>query len=148
MKPIVLGTGLLIAACISTASARQTATAPQEPAHKVYVLTGCLESGTSDSFFKLTGSSAVGQAPPSTSKEAAVNSVYELQPISGVGEEGISRETLQSHAGKRIEVTVRPMEVSPPTSSPSPSTAPKAKPEEQAPQRYTVIKIRRVADTC
>jgi hypothetical protein len=148
MKPIVLGTSLLIAACISTASARQTATPPQEPAHKVYVLTGCLESATPPSSFKLTGSSAVGQAPPSSSREPGVNSVYELQSVSGVGEEGISRETLQSHAGTRVEVTVRPMEVSPPASSPSPSTAPKVKPEEQAPQRYTVIKISRVADKC
>jgi hypothetical protein len=148
MKPIVLGTSLLIAACISTASARQTAPSPQEPAHKVYVLTGCLENATPPSSFKLTGSSAVGQAPPASSKEPGVNSVYELQSVSGVGEEGISRETLQSHAGTRVEVTVRPMEVSPPASSPSPSTAPKVKPEEQAPQRYTVIKISRVADKC
>ena len=107
-----------------------------------------MDSRPPPSSFQLTGSAAVGQAPPSTSKEPGANSVYELQPISGVGEDGISRETLQNHAGKRVEVTVRPVEVLPPTSSPSPSTAPKAKPEEQAPQRYTVIKISRVADKC
>jgi hypothetical protein len=153
MNPIVSGVGLLIMCWMAATSAQQTPAPTTEPAHKVYVLTGCLEGGAPASSFKLTGSSAVGQPPPASSSSAASkssgqSSAYELQPISSVGEQGINRERLQSHVGKRVEVTVRPVDSLSPAGSSSTSTDTKAKPEEQPPQRYTVIKISRLADSC
>ncbi len=149
MKPIVSGVGLLIVFCAATSSAQRTPTAAQEPAHQVYVLTGCLEDGTPMAPFRLTGSTSVGQLPPAgSSKETGATGVYALQPISSVGEQGVNREGLQSHVGRRVEVTVRPGEVSPPTSSSTAATDTKAKRDEQAPPRYTVIKIDRLADAC
>ncbi len=70
-----------------------------------------------------------------------------LQPVASVGEQGISRERMQSHVGARVEVTVRPVEILPSAPSPA-STDSKNKPEEPAPPRYTVIKIGRLADSC
>ena len=148
MKPIVFGTFLLIACGSATPFAQRTPAPTQEPAHKVYVLTGCLQDGTPIAPFKVTGSSPIGQPPPAITSKAGDRDAYELQPISSVGEQGINREVLQNHVGSRVEVTVRPAEVAPPTSSSTPATDTKAKPAEQAPQRYTVIKINRLADSC
>ena len=149
MKPIVSGLGLLIVCCVTTLSAQRTPTAAQQTAHNVYVLTGCLEDGGPMAPFKLTGSTSVGQPPPaSTSKDTGATGIYALQPISSVGEQGVNREGLQIHVSKRVEVTIRPVEVSPPTSSSTATTDTKAKPDEQTPQRYTVIKINRLADSC
>jgi hypothetical protein len=149
MKPIVSGIGLLIVCCVMTLSAQRTPAPAQQPAHNVYVLTGCLEDGTPEIPFKLTGSTSVGEPPPArASKEPGAAGVYTLQPISSVGEQGVNREALQSHVGKRVEVTIRPVEVSPLTSSSTAATDTKAKPDEQAPRRYTVIKINRLADSC
>ena len=148
MKPIVSGLGLPIMCCVTTLSAQRTPTAAQQPAHNVYVLTGCLEDGGPMAPFKLTGSTSVGQPPPaSTSKDTGPTGIYALQPISSVGEQGVNREGLLSHVSKRVEVTIRPVEVSPPTSSTA-TTDTKAKPDEQTPQRYIVIKINRLADSC
>jgi hypothetical protein len=155
MKLIAFGLGVLLACWIVTPSAaQQTPDTTKEPAHNVFVLTGCLEGGAAASAFKLTGASAVGQpprptppGPSSAGATAGTTSVYELQPISSISEQGINREGLQTHVGKRVEVTVRPVEA-PATTPSSGSTATKVKPEEQAPQRYTVIKIGRLADSC
>ena len=126
----------------------QQAPSPTEPAHKVYVLTGCLEGSSAEAPFRLTGASAVGQAlpprPATTQSKAETPDVYLLQPVSGVGEQGINRERLQTHVGARVEVTVRPVD---PLPTPA-ASAPKDKPQEPAPQRYTVIKIDRRADSC
>ena len=35
-----------------------------------------------------------------------------MLPVASVSEQGINRETLESHAGGRVEVTVRPVETS------------------------------------
>jgi hypothetical protein len=152
MKQITFTAGLLLASLIASA-AQQTPAPTNEPAHNVFVLAGCLEGATATSPFKLTNSTAVGQAPPPTASRSSAavavsnaDGVYELQAISGITEQGISREQLQSHVGKRVEVTVRPVEVSPATSATSTDTA--AKPKEPTPQRYTVIKINRLADSC
>ncbi len=155
MKPIIFGTGLLVSCWIAVPLAQQPPASTTEPAHKVFVLTGCLEGGPAPtSVFKLAGATAVGQAPQATRgatssarASSGTSDSYELLPIAGVGEQGIKREELQSHVGKRVEVTVRPVEASPA----APSSAAKdanAKPEESAPQRYTVTKITRLADSC
>jgi hypothetical protein len=138
-------TSLLLIVWIA-ALAGQQQPAPAEPAHKVYVLTGCLEAGDAPSAFRLTNGSAVGQPPPQA--QSAKPGIYLLQPVTSVGQQGISRERLQVQTGARVQVTVRPVEVLPDASTPSVSTDSKAKPAEPVTPRYTVTEIKRVADSC
>jgi hypothetical protein len=153
MKPIAFATvavltGWMSASAQQPKAAQQTASPPNEPAHKIYVMSGCLEiESGSTSAFRLTRAQPVGQAPPSagtaTSKD---DRVYELQPVSNFGEQGISRDRLKSHVGKRVEVTVRPVDVAPaPASPPRPTDG--AEKKEQPP-RYTVVMINQLADSC
>ena len=145
-----IGTSILLICWIVAAMAQQPPAPSPEPAHQVYVLTGCLAGSAATSSFKLTGASAVGQAPPrraSSPSAATTSDEYVLEPVSSIGEQGISRERLQAHAGARVEVTVRPVGVLPSAPS-SVSTDSKDKPGETAPPRYTVIKINRLADSC
>jgi hypothetical protein len=153
MTRISMGTSVLFLLWMAALTAQQQPTPTTEPAHKVYVLTGCLEADVAKSSFRLTGGSAVGQAPParrSSASPAETTGVYLLQPVSSIGEQGISRERLQGHVGARVEVTVRPVETLPSTPSSTSSTSrdPKDKPQDPAPPRYTVIKIGRLADSC
>ena len=155
MRTLVFGT-VVLTGWIAAPSAQQAPSSPNEPAHKIYMMTGCLDIGSeSTSAFRLTRAEPIGQAPPAPSAGTTATSrnttVYELQPVSNFGEQGISRERLKSHVGKRVEVTVRPVEVTPATTSPSSpptSTAVAEKPEQPAPQRYTVITISQLADSC
>jgi hypothetical protein len=150
---LVLSLVPILASWITVTSAQQQPSTTNEPAHKVYVAIGCLEGGAeSNSAFKLTGAKNVGQSPTSTPGSAAASQtdiVYELQPVSSVGEEGISRERLQSHVGKRVEVTIRPVEVAPaqPSSSTN-ATSGAEKPKQPVPERYNVVKISEVAASC
>jgi hypothetical protein len=134
--------------------AQQLPSPPNEPAHKVYVITGCLARGsTSTSAFTLADATAVGQAPPgdpsNTDAEAAAGTrSYDLQPVSSVGEQGINRETLESHIGNRVEVTVRPVEASIATPTTGTPNTPAAKPEQATPRPYTVVKIGKVPGSC
>ncbi len=146
----VTGVGLIFQ--IAAVSAQQPA--PAEPAHQVYVISGCLEHGSAaTSVFKLVDATAVGQMPPNASKTdggaAAGDGSYEVLPVSSVSEQGISRETLESHVGRRIEVTVRPIEaqvVPPSATATSKPTAPKG--EQSLPPRYTAVKINKVLGAC
>ena len=151
MRAIVFGTVVGLTSWIAALSAQQAPSPSSEPAHKIYVMTGCLEVGSAPtSVFRLTGAKNVGQAPPATSAGSTAASrtdmVYELQPVASLSEQGINRETLQSHVGKRVEVTMRPVEVPPPSPAP-PATTTATKPEQPAP-RYTVAKISRLAESC
>jgi hypothetical protein len=152
MRRNIIGAGVLLIWWAAVPGAQQQPAAP-EPAHKVYILAGCLEVGTTPpAGFRLTGGSAVGEAPPVRTPPPSTPGtagVYLLQPVSGVGEQGISREQLQSHVGARVEVTVRPVELlrSAPQASSVDSADSKGKPEEPAP-RYSAIKISRIADSC
>ena len=141
-----MGTTFFLIGWIAALAAQQLPAPTTEPAHKVYVLTGCLEAGTATSAFRLTGGSAVGQPPPPP--RTATSDVYLLQPVSGVGQQGISRERLKAHIGARVEVTVRPVEVLPDSSTSSVSKDAKQKPAEPETPRYTVTEIKRLADSC
>jgi hypothetical protein len=144
MKPIV-ALAVVFSSAIAAPSAQQAQAPASEPAHKIFVLSGCLTgSPAATGPFKLTGAVPVGQPPhakPSVGPDA--KDVYELLPVSGITEQGLDRKELQAHVGKKVEVTVRPVEVQP-AQSPSSSTTPTtstAKPAEPAPVRYTVSKI-------
>lgn len=154
MKQTSLAAALMVmvACAIATAAQRTQLPAPtNEPAHNVFVLTGCLASGNAPSAFKLTNASVIGQAPPRSSASATSSKdaeVYDLQAAASVSQEGLSREKLQADVGAKVEVTIRPVET---TSPPPPLTTPKdgaEKPAELPRQRYTVIKLNRLADAC
>jgi hypothetical protein len=150
MKPIV--EGLVLGFAISTTAlfaAQPPAQTPvKEPAHKVYMLTGCLTGSPAPTGpFKLTGAAAVGQAPvEAAAAGSSTKDAYELLPVMGLTEQGLDREELQTHVGKRVQVTVRPVEVQPNQSASTPS--PSAPKPEASPQRYTVTRIKPLGTTC
>ena len=148
MKPSFFATAVLLAGWITAPAAQQKPAPVNEPAHKVYVLTGCLEGGPSGAVFKLTRAASVGQTPPAPVPASTTpRDSYELLPIANFGQQGIDREGLQSHVGRRVQVTVQPVETSPATPSPA-AGAKEVKPDEAPPQRYTVTKIGQLAESC
>ena len=148
MKPTLVGLALVCAGATVASTAQQPQEQKNEPAHKIYVLTGCLTGGTAPTApYKLTAAVAVGQAPAEAKPGAGIKDEYELLPTTGLTEQGIAREELQKHVGKKVEVTVRPVEVAPAKSSAPAATTSTAKPEE-APQRYTVTKIQVLTTAC
>lgn len=143
----------LVLMCLIAAPAAQRSEAPaNQPAHNVFVLTGCLERVNAPSAFRLTRAAPVGQAPPQSSAPAAAtdktDDVYELQATSSVSEQGLSSEKLLPDVGARVEVTVRPVEMTSPAPPTSGSTDSAKKPAESPRQRYTVVKINRLANSC
>ncbi len=149
MKPMPVGVAIILCGAASAMAAQQPAPKPNEPAHKVFVLTGCLRTDArATPAFKLTGAVPIGQAPERPASSSGTNDVYELQPVSGLTEPGLGKAALESHAGKQVEVTVRPVEVVP---GPSPSTSSAAQPakvEGPTRPRYTVTAIKPAAGTC
>ena len=155
MKRTVLAMSLAMACGIITSAAVQrTPDSQNEPAHNVFVLTGCLEQGDAPSTFRLTRASSTGQLPPRANatppvKDAKDENAYELQAATSVSEQGLNREQLQTDVGARVEVTIRPIEAAaaaaPLTTS---SSATEKKPTDSPRQRYTVIKLARVGGSC
>jgi hypothetical protein len=162
MKRMTFATALILPCWIAAISAQRTSEPPNprtpqpanQPAHNVFVLTGCLEKGDAPSSFRLTRASAVGQTPPRANAtppaiDTKGENAYELQATSSVSEQGLSREQLQTEVGARVEVTIRPVEApsgSPPLTTASP--AGEKKPAESPRPRYTVVKISRVGGSC
>ena len=65
MRAIVFVTGAVVILQVAASLAQQSPSPPNEPAHKVYVMTGCLERGSAQAaVFQLADSTAIGQAPP------------------------------------------------------------------------------------
>ena len=151
MKQMTLAASLLVACSITTPAAQQRQAPTNEPAHNVFLLTGCLERGDTPTGFKLTRASAVGQPPPRPTTSAAgtkSEDVYELQATSSVSEQGLNSEKLQPEVGKRVEMTIRPVEAALPAPPQPAATNAAEKPKEAPRQRYTVIKFERLADSC
>jgi hypothetical protein len=145
---------LAMACGVTSAAAQQTPQSRNEPAHNVFVLTGCLERGDAPSSFRLTRATSTGQLPPRSNatppaKDAKDDDAYELKAKSSVSEEGLREEQLETDVGARVEVTIRPVEAAaaaaPLTTS---STAAEKKPTQSPRQRYTVIKLARIDGSC
>ena len=142
-------------ALFSATPSAQQPTAPAagaEPAHKVYLLTGCLEATTDPRpGFKLTDASAIGQQPSAASAEAVavgtsgVKRSYELRAVASLTEHGMKAEALKAHVGQRVEIEVRPAEV---TASPAPASVNPAAPVAPEPERYIVTTMKRVIGAC
>lgn len=156
MSLVVAAAGLAVLSAHDSQSLAQQSP-PAEPAHKVYVMSGCLERASAPaSVFQLTDATPIGTPPPAERSNRDAEGVggtrsYELLPVSSVSEQGINRETLEGHVGNRVEVTVRPVEISSPASTTSSSnTAPKVQPkvEQAPPRRYTVVKIGKASGSC
>ena len=66
MRSIVFATGIVLILQVAASFAQQSPSAPaNEPAHKIYVMSGCLEGGSAaTSLFKLADATSVGQTPP------------------------------------------------------------------------------------
>ena len=155
MKRTTFAASLVLVSWITAPAAQRTPQPTNEPAHQVFKMTGCLEQGDAVSAFRLSGASAIGQAPPRSSTSAAATDaknaeVYELQATSGVSEQGFSSEKLQPEVGKRVEITIRPIEQLAPAPPPSTSASTDTvkKPTESPRQRYNVITLNRLADSC
>jgi hypothetical protein len=158
MKMIVFGGALAMAWCVAAPFAQQQPAPTQkaEPAHKVYVLTGCLNPGASaTAAFKLTDASSIGQAPAGAAESGAVGTSgqkpsYELRPASGANAQGLDADALNAHAGRRVEVTVRPVDVAEPAAPTAASGAVQAPKsiEPPAPERFTVTAIKRATGSC
>ena len=151
MKQMTLAVGLVVTFGITAPVAQRSPAPTEQPAHQVFVLNGCLERESAPTAFRLTRASAIGQAPPRPSTSAASTQdgdVYELQATTSVSEQGLTSEKLLPEVGARVEMTIRPVEAA--LSAPPPSRPANAadKPAESPRQRYTVIKINRVADSC
>ena len=154
MKQTVLAMSLAMACGVTSAAVQRTPDSKNEPAHNVFVLTGCLERGDAPSSFRLTRASATGQLPPRSNatplvRDAKDEDAYELHAASSGSEQGLSQEQLQADVGARVEVTIRPIEAAtgaaPLTTS---STAAEKKPSESPRKQYTVVKLARVGGSC
>lgn len=159
MKSSLLGSAIIIASCVAVPFAQeQRAPAPKaEPAHNVFVLTGCLMADAKEpaATFKLTDATSIGQPTPGragisgavgTSGQTAT---YELRPVSGVSAQGLDAAALKEHLGHRVEVVARPVESS---AAPAPAAglaaAETAKPKERQIERFTVTEIKQVVGRC
>ena len=131
-----------------------------EPAHKTVLLTGCLGRANPDSAFTLTNATTVSRTTPeqvSSSSAGPAGSkrtpetVYELMPVSGVGESGVDGEELGRHIGQRVEVTARPIEEAPAAAPQSKAVPAQPRtPEDQAAARIrlTVTAIKSLGAPC
>jgi hypothetical protein len=150
MKQMTFATGLALVWCAATLAGQQAAAPPNqvEPAHKVFVVTGCLERGSAPSAFRLTRASAVGQVAPPASPNGEDGNAYDLQATSSVSEQGFSNEKLLPEVGTRVEVTIRPVEVTSPAPPRTVTPGAAEKPVETPRPRYTVVMLERLAGKC
>lgn len=151
MKQMTFAVGLALAWCAATLAGQQAAAPPNqaEPAHKVYVVTGCLERGLAPTAFRLTRASAVGQVAPPASPDGEGGNAYDLQATSSVSEQGFNNEKLLPEVGRRVEVTIRPVEGAASPAPPRPATPSAAERPVDTPRpRYTVVMLERVAGKC
>jgi hypothetical protein len=151
VKKTILGSAVAFAWCVAVPFAQQqpAPAAEPEPAHKVFLLNGCLEMTDAPvPTFKLTDASPIGRAPTRAGEPGAVGTSgqkasYVLQPESGVHAQGMDAAALKARAGQRVEVTLRPVEK--PAEAPPASDAPRFEP---APERFTVTAMKRATGRC
>ena len=157
MRNLIFGSIVAVACSAVPFAQEQRTPAPKaEPAHNVYVLTGCLMSdAVAAPTFKLTDATSIGQPPPARAGIAGAvgtsgqKATYELRPVSGVSAQGKDADALKAHVGHRVEVVVRPVE-SPAPAGPAAglASAETAKPVEPALERFTVTEIKRATGRC
>jgi hypothetical protein len=159
MKRIVLGTVVAVAWCVAAPLAQQQpANGPKtEPAHNVFVLTGCIAAGPAAkpaAAFTVTDASFIGQRPAVTSAEAGTagtsgqKASYELRPVTGVGGQGLDADELKAHLGQRVEMLVRPVDTPAAPRAAKPAEVQPATPIEPSAEQFTVTEIRRVIGSC
>ena len=154
MHCIPLATAAVFMLATAVPFALQQTTSPPKSAHSTFMLVGCLEAPIDQtSPFKLTGAVPVGQAPPSHRPRASAGDgkggvSYDLQPTSGVNQQGLDAAALKRHVGQRVQVTVRPIDtVAAPPSSQTSATREAVTPEP-APERFSVTAVDIVSGPC
>ena len=157
MKSLILGSIAAASFVAAPMAQDQRAPAPKpEPAHNVYVLTGCLMTdAVATPVFKLTDATSVGQPTPGRAGIAGAvgtsgqKATYELRPVTGVSAQGLDGAALKEHLGHRVEVIVRPVEsAAPPAPAAGLAAAETAKPKEPQIERFTVTEIKRAVGRC
>ena len=156
MKTTILGSAVAFTWCVAAPFAQQQS-APNPPAHNVFVATGCLTAVADPAAaFKLTDASSIGRAAPTQAAESGavgtsgLKTSYELQPASGVNAQGMDADALKAHVGQRVEATLRPIQTTaapatPPTAA---SLGVAVKPIDAPPERFSVTAIKRVTGSC
>lgn len=158
MKKIFFGIVAAAGWCVAAPFAQEQpspSTKAAEPAHNVFVLTGCIKEGSEATpTFKLTDASSIGQPVPGRAASADAvgtsgqKTSYELRPVSGLNAQGLDANALKAHLNERVELVARPIEAPAPAPSASLAQAQTAKPAEPAPERFSVTEIKRVLGTC
>ena len=157
MRNLIFGSIVAVACSAVPFAQEQRAPAPKaEPAHNVFVLTGCLMADAAATpTFKLTDATSIGQPTPGRAGIAGAvgtsgqKASYELRPMSGVSAQGKDADALKAHVGHRVEVVVRPIETAtPPAPAAGLASAETAKPLEPALERFTVTEIKRATGRC
>ena len=129
--------------------------APEAPAHKTMLLSGCLVAGPDASTFKLTRASEI--APPSSQPKAVATSgtagEYELRAEARLDTASVAPVDMKAFVGQQVEVTVRPVEAVPASATQSAAGAPTvapdpSKPAERQTKRFTVTAIKQIVATC
>ena len=157
MRKTLLVSAVAVAGYTAAPFAQQQAapSSTAEPAHNVFVLTGCLRGGgEATPTFKLTDASFIGQPAPGLAAEARAVSTsgqkasYELRPVSGLNAQGLDADALKAHSGQQVEVVVRPVESPAPAPATGLAESQAPKPIERAPQPFSVTEIKRVIGAC
>jgi hypothetical protein len=158
MKKILLGIIVAMAGSVAVPFAQEQpspSSKAAEPAHNVFVLTGCIREGSETTpTFKLTDASSIGQPVPGRAAGSTAvgtsgqKDSYELRPVSGIDSQGLDAKALMAHLNERVELVARLIETPAPAPPTGAALAQAAKPTEPAPQRFSVTEIRRVLGTC
>ena len=154
MNRTMLGSVVALACCVASPFAQQQPAPKAEPAHNVFVVTGCLMAGANaTTTFKLTDATPIGQARAAAAEPGAVGTSgekasYELRPVSGVGAQGLDADALKAHLGHRVEAVIRPIESPAPAVTATAGAVGAVKPIEPAPERYTVTTMKRAVGRC
>lgn len=149
---------LLLVTIIAAAPAIHAA--QTETARKTVLLAGCLQKTDAEPGFALTGATTLSQATPEqvsapvgttgnapaapAGEKALAN--YELRPVTGVGESGVTAKELEPHVGTRVEITARPVD-QPAPANPLPKVIAPSQPPQQAQSREAPPRIRLTVST-
>ena len=140
--------------------------AQTDTAHKTVLLAGCLQKTDTEPGFALTRAATLSTATPEQVSAPAVGTTgntpapptgekglatYELRPVTGVGESGVTAKELEQHVGTRVEITARPVDQPAPAapSSKVVTPPPPAQPSEAPARiRLTVSTLKPLGSPC
>jgi hypothetical protein len=150
----MLATCCLLVATPQAQEPDKTQKAPEAPAHKTMLLTGCLVAGPDASTFKLTRASEVGaSSQPRAVGTSGTAGEYELKTEARLDTSSVTPVDMKAFVGQQVEVTVRPVEEIPDSAQQTAAGAPTvaddpAKPVEKKTERFSVTAVKSIVATC